>query len=104
MSLAAKSLRASKSGTVSFRVKCPATETSCKITLKLKNGGKSAASKTVTVKGGKTKTVTLTLSSAAKKLLAKRHSLKVSSVVTATDAAGNHKTTTRRMTLRRAAA
>jgi hypothetical protein len=102
VSLAAKSLRASKSGTVSFRVKCPATETSCKITLKLKNGGKSAASKTVTVKGGKTVTLTLKLSNATRALL-KHGSLKVSAVMTATDAAGNRKTTTRKLTLRRPA-
>jgi hypothetical protein len=102
VSLAAKSLRASKSGTVSFRVKCPATETSCKITLKLKNGGKSAASKTVTVKGGKTVTLTLKLSKTTRALL-KHGSLKVSAVMTATDAAGNRKTTTRKLTLRRPA-
>jgi hypothetical protein len=102
VTFAAKSLRASKKGTVSFTVGCPATESSCTVKVTLKNGRKSVASKTVTVKGGKTKTVTLTLSSAAKKLLAKRHSLKVSSVVTATDAAGNHRTTTKKFTLRRA--
>ena len=102
VSLAAKSLRASKSGTVSFRVKCPATETSCKIALKLKNGGKSAASKTVTVKGGQTVTLTLKLNKATRALL-KHGSLKVSAVMTATDAAGNRKTTTRKLTLRRPA-
>jgi hypothetical protein len=102
VAFAAKSLRASKKGTVSFTVGCPGTESSCTVKVTLKNGKKSVASKTVTVKGGKTKTVTLTLSSAAKKLLAKRHSLKVSSVVTASDAAGNHRTTTKTFTLRRA--
>ena len=89
VSVVAKSLKASKKGAVSFTVGCPATEQSCKITLKLKNGKKIAASKTVNVKGGKSKTVTLTLDKATKKLLAKRHSLKVSTVVTAVDAAGN---------------
>jgi hypothetical protein len=102
VSLAAKSLRASKSGTVSFRVGCPATEQSCKIKLQLKNGSKSAASKTVTVKGGKTVTLTLKLNKATRALL-KRGSLKVSAVMTATDTAGNRKTTTRKLTLRRPA-
>jgi hypothetical protein len=103
VSVVAKSLRASKKSTVSFRVGCPATETSCKVTLKLKNGSSSAASKTVTVKGSKTVTITLTLNKATRQLL-KHGSLKVSAVYTATDAAGNHTTTTKRMTLSKAAA
>ncbi len=98
----AKSLRASKKGTVSFTVGCPATEKSCTVKLSLKNGNKTVASNTVTIKGGKSKTVTLTLNTAAKKLLAKRHSLKLSSVVSATDAAGNHRTSTKALTLRSA--
>jgi hypothetical protein len=56
------------------------------------------------VKGGKTVTVTLQLNKATRQQLTKRGSLKVSSVVAATDAAGNHKTTTKRMTLRAPAA
>jgi hypothetical protein len=103
VSVVAKSLKASKKGAVSFTVGCPATEQSCKITLKLKNGKKIAASKTVNVKGGKSKTVTLTLDKATRRLLAKRHTLKVSTVVTAVDAAGNKRTTTKQATLRRAA-
>lgn len=101
VTLASKSLRVSKKGTVSFTVGCPATEKSCTIKLSLKNAKKTVASKTVTVKGGKTKTVTLTLNTATKKLLKKRSSLKVSSVLSATDAAGNHRTTTKTFTLRR---
>jgi hypothetical protein len=100
VTLAAKSLRASKKGAVSFNVGCPATETSCIVTLKLKNGAKTVASKTFTVKGGKTKTVTLVLNEATRKLLGKRGSLKVSTVVSASDAAGNHRTTTKAMTFR----
>jgi hypothetical protein len=102
VTLVAKSLKASKKGTVSFTVGCPATEQSCKITLKLKNGKQTVASKTVNVEGGKTKTVTLRLNKATKSLLKKRSSLKVSAVTTATDAAGNTRTTTKAMTLRRA--
>jgi hypothetical protein len=104
VSVVAKSLKASKKGAVSFTVGCPATEQSCKITVRLKNGKKTAASKTVNVKGGKSKTVTLTLDPATRKLLAKRHTLKVSTVVIAVDAAGNKRTTTKQATLRRAAA
>jgi hypothetical protein len=98
VTLVAKSLKASKKGAVSFTVKCPATEATCQITLKLKNGTKTVASKTVTVKGGKTKTVTLQLNKATRQQL-KHRSLKVSSVLAATDAAGNKKTTTKKVTL-----
>jgi hypothetical protein len=103
VTVVSRSLRASKRGTVGVRVGCPATEERCKVTLVLKNGHKSAARKTVTVKGGKTVTVTLKLNKATRLQLSKHSNLKVSAVVTATDAAGNRKTTTRRRTLRRAA-
>ena len=100
VTLVAKSLKASKKGAVSFTVGCPATEATCKVTLKLKNGAKTVASKTVTVKGGKTKTVTLQLNKATRQQL-KHRSVKVSSVLTATDAAGNKKTTSKQVTLHR---
>jgi hypothetical protein len=100
VTLVARSLKASKKGTVTFTVGCPATETSCQITLKLKNGKKTVASKTVTVKGGKTKPVALQLNKATRRLL-KHRSLKVSAVLTATDAAGNTKTTSKKVTLRK---
>ena len=58
------------------------------------------ARKTVTVKGGKTVTVTLQLSKAARLQLTKHSTLKISTVVTARDAAGNRRTTTRALTLR----
>jgi hypothetical protein len=98
VTLVAKSLKASKKGAVSFIVGCPATEATCKVTLKLKNGAKTVASKTVTVKGGKTKTVTLQLNKATRQQL-KHRSLKLSSVLSATDAAGNKKTTSKKVTL-----
>jgi hypothetical protein len=104
VSVVAKSLRVSKGGTVSFRVGCPKTARRCKVTLRLKSAGKTVASKTATIKGGKTATVTLKLTKAARQQLAKRGSLKLSRVVTATDAAGNHRTTTKQLTLRRAPA
>jgi hypothetical protein len=102
VSVAAKSLRVSKRGTVSFRVGCPKTAVRCKVTLRLKRAGKTVASKTVSVKGGKTTTVTLVLNKATRRLLGKRGSLKLSSVVSATDTAGHHSTTTKKLTLRRA--
>lgn len=100
VSVVARSLRASKKGTVSFRVRCPATEKSCKVTLQLKRGGSVVASKTVTVLGGKTVTVTLKLAKAVRKQLASHGRLKVTAVTTARDAAGNKKTAKQSMTLR----
>jgi hypothetical protein len=100
VTLVAATLRATRKGAVSFTYGCPSTEKSCTITLKLKSGKKTVASKTFTVKGGKSKAVTLVLSKDARKLLAKRGSLKVSNVVNATDAAGNARTTTKAMTIR----
>jgi hypothetical protein len=100
VTLVVTSLKASKKGTVSFIFGCPATEVRCQITLKLKNGAKTVASKTVTVKGGKTKTVTLQLNKATRQQL-KHRSLKLSSVLGATDAAGNKRTTTKKVTLHR---
>jgi hypothetical protein len=102
VTLVAATLRATKKGAVSFTYGCPSTEKSCAITLKLKKGTKTIASRTFTVKGGKSKAVTVVLSKDARKLLAKRGSLKVSAVVKATDAAGNARTTTKAMTIRRA--
>jgi uncharacterized membrane protein YgcG len=102
VTLVATTLRATKKGAVSFTYGCPSTEKSCTITLKLKSGKKTVASKTFTVKGGKSKAVTLVLSKDARKVLAERGSLKVSTVVKATDAAGNARTTTKAMTIRRA--
>jgi hypothetical protein len=100
VSVVAKSLRASKRGTIAFRVGCPASETRCKVTLQLKRGGSVVASKTVTVLGGKTVTVTLQLSKAIRKQLRSHASLKVTAVTTARDAAGNKKTAKHSMTLR----
>jgi exo-beta-1,3-glucanase (GH17 family) len=100
VSVVARSSRASKKGTVSFRVGCPKAETSCKVTVQLKRGSRAVARKTVTVKGGKTVTVTLTLSKAARLQLTKHRTLKLSTAATATDTAGNRRTTTRSLTVR----
>ena len=53
VSVVARSSRVSKKGAVSFRVGCPKTETSCKVTVQLKRGSSTVARKTVTVKGGR---------------------------------------------------
>jgi hypothetical protein len=94
------SARASKRGTVAVRVGCPATETSCTITVALKRGRTTVAHKTVTVRGGKTVKVTLQLTQAARRQLTRDRRLKLSAVITARDAAGNRSSSTKRLTLR----
>ena len=99
VSVVARSLRASRKGTVSFRIRCPANEKRCKVTLQLKSRGKAVARKTVTIAGGKTVTVTLQLSKAARRRLTSQGKLKVSAVTSAIDAASNRRVTTRKLTL-----
>jgi hypothetical protein len=94
------SVRVSKSGIAKLQIGCPPSESRCAVTAKLKLGNKRIARKTLTLSGGSTRTFRLQLSKAARTKLAARSRLKVTLVVTAEDAAGNQKTTTRRMTLR----
>jgi hypothetical protein len=98
----ARSLRVSRRGTVAMSVSCPAKLKRCKVTQRLRNGDRTVASRTVTVKGGRARTVTLKLSKAARALLRRRGSLAVTGVVT-TDAGGRRRTTTTPLLLRRAA-
>ena len=74
VSVVAKSLRVSKRGAVSFWVYCPKAAKRCKVVLRLKRAKKTVASKTLTVKAGKTKTVTLALDKATRKVLSERGS------------------------------
>jgi hypothetical protein len=97
----ARSLRVSRRGTVAMSVRCPAKLKRCKVIQRLRNGGKTVASRTVSVKGGRA-TVTLQLSKAARRLVRRRGSLDVTSVATTIDAAGRRRTTTAAITLRRA--
>jgi hypothetical protein len=100
VTFAVTSTRVSKRGTIGVRVGCPATETRCTITVVLKRGRTTAARKTVTLAGGTTAKVTLRLTTAARRQLAKAHRLKVSAQITARDAAGNRRATTKQLTLR----
>ena len=95
-----RSLKVSDSGVAKLRIRCPRSETSCSITVKVKKNGKRLARKTLTVPGGSTRTFRLQLSSSARAKLAERGKIKATAVISATDAAGNAKTTTRRITLK----
>lgn len=100
VTVTAQSLRASTKGTITLKVSCPKTETRCRVAIELKRGKTVLAHKTVTVNGGKTKKVTLQLTKAARRQLAKAHSLKVSQLVTARDLSGNARKTTKTLKLR----
>jgi len=88
-----RTVRASKKGTVTLRVACPASARSCKIQVRLQLGRRTLATKTVTVAGGKAKRVTLKLSRSARRDLLRKRSLKVTATVTARDKAGHSATT-----------
>ena len=98
-----RSVRVSSRGVAKLRIRCPRSEISCAISAKLKQGGKRIARKSLMIPGGSTRTLRFQLSSSARAKLADRGSIKAKAVITATDAAGNVKTTTRRITLKAAA-
>jgi hypothetical protein len=98
VAIGARSIRVSKRAAI--RLKCPADETKCTISVRLKYGRKTAGQKTVTAVGGQTVKAKVLLSSAARTRLAKRGRLNVTAIVTARDAAGNSKRREFAMTLR----
>jgi hypothetical protein len=113
--LASTALTASSSGAVTIKVSCPAAETSCVGTVTLRtigavsaSAGRAAKKGTVltlatasfSVAGGKVKTVTLHLSSVARKLLEHKHQLDARATITAHDQAGAKHTTQITVTLR----
>jgi hypothetical protein len=87
-------VRASRAGTVTLRVACPPAEASCRVALRLRLGGVVVGSATLTVRGGARRTVHVRLTTAARRRLATKHTLKATIVATARDAAGNTATNT----------
>jgi PKD repeat protein len=116
--LASTSLSADSEGTVAVRVSCPAADRSCTGTVALRTLGAhgasvaaAAAGKAVglalatarfTVPGGKVKTVTLHLSSTARRLLARLRVLHARATIVAHDSAGATHTLQALVTLRAA--
>ncbi len=113
--LASSSLTVSSAGAVTIKVSCPTGVSSCAGTVVLRTLGavKSSAqlakasiltlaSGSFSVTGGQTKTITLHLSSKAKKLLAHSHSLRARATVAAHDPAGGAHTSVSTVTLRAA--
>lgn len=112
--LAGSALSVSPTGSFTAKVSCPAGETSCSGTITLRTlsavsaGKKKAvltlASGSFTVAGGTSKSVTLHLSSAAKKLLARSHVLRAKATIVAHDTTGASRTTAVTVTLKPAKA
>ena len=86
--------RVSSQRKVALKAKCPAGESSCRITVRLKRNGSTIARKTVVVPGGSTQQIGMKLSRSAYQSLAQRGSMRVSASATARDAAGNTATKT----------
>jgi hypothetical protein len=117
-SILRQTLRADSKGRVKFKLRCveqtrcigTVTLTTAKPVIARKKTPKARrlklASKRFNIAGGsKTRTITLKLSKKARKLLARKHSLKVTAAVTGKDSAGNKaKTAKRTLTLKRARA
>ena len=97
---APRSVFVSNKGRFKVRLRCPSTETRCRIVLRIRYRGKTVASKAVTVLGGRTARVTLRLKPSARVALNSNGLLRVTAVTTARDAAGNRATTQTRMRLR----
>lgn len=114
--IASTSLQASASGAVSLKISCPAGESSCAGTVTLHTlnavsasvvdawNAKAAvltlATGSFSVPGGQVKTITLHLSTKARKLLARDHLLRVRATVIAHNPAGGTHTTQSTATLR----
>jgi hypothetical protein len=97
--IAAVSRRASRSGVVRLSVGCPAGETTCAITVRLKRGGRVLARRSITLPGGSSRVLDLRLCRAARRTLAHRRGMKVTVKVAARDAVGNAGTATKALTL-----
>jgi hypothetical protein len=86
-------VRASRTGVVKLRVACPRGERSCRTQLRLRLRRRYVASKTLTIRGGKSRVFALKLNRAARRELTRKRSLKVTAVAVARDAARNRATT-----------
>ena len=99
-----RSARVSGNGKVKLRLSCPADETSCTVKVSLRRNGKTLAKKTLKIDGGDSRTVSLRLSKAIRRLVADRGALRVKLAISASDDAGNRSSKTKGLTLKAAAA
>lgn len=108
--IAGTSLGVSNNGSFTIKISCPTGETTCigTVTLKTLKAVSAKAKKSIltlalgsfSVAGGQVKTITLHLSSKARKLLAKQHTLHASATVVAHDPANVSHTTKSTVLLR----
>ena len=94
------SLKVSRHGGAGLRIRCPRSEESCTVSVKVKLSGKTVARRTLTLSSGSTQTFRLKLSRSARTKLAAQSRLAATAVIAATDAAGNRITQSRAITLR----
>jgi hypothetical protein len=90
VTLMRRTVRVSRRGMATLRVKCPAREVLCRVNVRILRDGRRIAHKRVKIAGGRTAKVTLRLTRRARAHLAGRSRAVV--VMTATDAARNRMT------------
>ena len=99
VALRTKSVRADRAGRARLRLSCVASSPRCTVEVVLRTGNRQLGHRSVTVKSGRTVTVTVRLTAAARKRLARARSLRVTALVRTRDAAGHLITTTTRIRL-----
>ena len=92
-------VRVTPGGLVKLRLSCPADETLCRVTVRLKLGARTFARKTLTITGGKGRTFTFKLRKSTLRRLVRNDRLKITVRVTARDAANNARVNSKRITL-----
>jgi hypothetical protein len=92
VTIARRTVTASRKGSVTLRVACPRSETRCVVDVQLKRKGHRLARATVTVAGGKSANVVLRLTRSARAQLTRARKLSVDALLSARDAAGNRAT------------
>jgi hypothetical protein len=93
-------LKASKKGRVKVRLGCTAPE-ACKGTVRLRRNGKTLGRKAFSIDAGQTRGLSVKLSRSAKRMLAKKGSLRVRLSVQGADASGGSINASRRIRLAR---
>ena len=88
-----RGVRVSRNGAARLVVACPAQEQRCLVGVRLRLARRDVAKGTVTVSGGRRRSITLRLSASARRALARHRSLRVTAIATARDVAGNRATT-----------
>lgn len=100
VSIAARRAKVDRTGRARMRLRCPAgTNGSCRGRLALKHRRKTVGRASLRLSPGRTRTVKVKLSRAARRKLARKGRLLARARVAAEDAIGQNKTTSRRVTL-----